>query len=298
MIDLTDKNSLITFLRSHHLFAKKSWDQHFLINKEILHKVVESAQLTEKDTVVEIGPGVGTLTYELIKNAGLVIAIEKDRNLARILKLKMFGFAKDFFVKGDQIVNCKLKIIVDNAVFAIPRLILPQNYKVVANLPYGITSPVIRLFFEKEPAPEMMVLMVQKEVAERLVAKPGDSNRGFLTLLVEMYGQAEIVQKVPASSFWPVPKVESAIIRVQRTESSDQQIKKEDQEKIIKLAKIGFAHKRQQIHNALKSLNLPQDKISKIFKKARIDGALRAEDLSLEDWRRLKKTIEFYSPSS
>jgi len=297
MIDLTDKNSLITFLRSHHLFAKKSWDQHFLINKEILHKVVESAQLTEKDTVVEIGPGVGTLTYELIKNAGLVVAIEKDRNLARILKLKMFGFAKDFFVKGDQIVNCKLKIIVDNAVFAIPRLILPQNYKVVANLPYGITSPVIRLFLEKEPAPEMMVLMVQKEVAERLVAKPGDSDRGLLTLLVEMFGQAEIVQKVPASSFWPEPKVESAIIKISKL-NPPAGGKKEDQEKIIKLAKIGFAHKRQQIHNALKSLNLPQDKISKIFKKARIDGALRAEDLSLEDWRRLKKTIEFYSPGS
>lgn len=275
MTDLTDITQLKQILKAHNLWLKKGLGQHFLIDKKVLDKIIEEAKLTKTDKVVEIGPGIGTLTTQLCQNAGEVLAIEQDRGLAEVLK-KICPFRN-------------LKIKIDNALFVIPDIFY-QNYKVVANLPYSIVSPTIRLFLTSHNKPEMMVLLVQKEVAQRLVAKPGDSARGILTVILEFFATSSIVETVPKEAFFPIPQVESAILKI----VLDKKPPKEIEEKaFIRLIKIGFGQKRRQIHNSLSSgLRLDTEKIGKILKKSEISPQLRAEDLTLEQWLEIYKNFK------
>ncbi len=269
---MNSKISEKDLLKSKGIWAKKKLGQHFLINKEIIPEIVKIAEIKQGDKVIEIGSGTGVLTEELIRAGAEVFAIEKDYKLIEILR-KKFSNTKT------------LKIIHQDALFFdISRF---KNYKVVANIPFNITSPIIRKFLTASNKPQLIVLMIQREVAERLVAEPGSSKRGLLTILVELFGQVSIEQKLSNKDFWPKPKVESAVIKIKPRES---QIK--DTEIFLKLVKMGFSSKRRQIHNSLfSSLKLEKKEILKLLEKSQIEPKLRAEDLNLEQWINLWQTI-------
>lgn len=283
-MNLTDKETLISFLKFHNLYLHKSLGQNFLVDRGVLEKILEISDLKKNDVVVEIGPGVGTLTLEIAPQVKEMLVIEKDRKIGEILQ-KTLG-------KG-HIKNVKIKI--DNALFVIPEIFYPK-YKVISNLPYNIVSPTLRLFLQKENKPEELVLMVQKEVAQRITAPPGSSSRGFLTVLVEFYTHATLVQEVSKTSFFPIPQVESAIVKIDMRQENRPIGRKAppdllssyppiDELRFFRLVKAGFSQKRRQVHNALSgSLNIPSNKITGILKESQISPQKRAEELALSDW--------------
>ncbi len=256
------------------MIPKKSLGQNFLINEKIADDIIKASNLTTDDTVLEIGPGTGILTERLVKAAGQVLAVEKDFDLVTKL-LNRYKSTKN------------IKIIHQDALWF--DLFSLSKYKVVANIPYNITSPLIRKFIENEPRPELLILMVQKEVAERICAKPGDSSRGLLTIIVEFYAEAEILFQVNKKEFYPVPQVDSAVIKI----TPKKQLLNIEPALFFKMVKAGFSSKRQQIHNSLAgTLRLTKDEVLDLLKKAQIAPTLRAEDLSLEDWERLTKVYQ------
>jgi len=247
------------------MFPKKSFGQNFLKNEGIADKIVEAADLGNEDIVIEIGPGTGILTERLVSKSKEVWAIEKDFDL--VTKLKKNISAKN------------LKLIHQDALWF--DLSLLSSYKVVANIPYNITSPLIRKFIEGDQKPELMVLMVQKEVAERICAKSGNSERGLLTLIVEFYADAEILFEVPRKEFYPAPNVDSAVIKL-KVKSEKLKV---DEKLFFQVVKAGFASKRRQIHNSLAAtLRLDKKTTEELLKKSNIDLMLRAEDLTLDQW--------------
>lgn len=258
---------------------KKFLGQNFLKNSEVAAKICAAAKIIKSETILEIGPGTGILTEELIKTGAKIFAIEKDFELISLLK-KNLGEPKN------------LKVIHQDALwFNIAQF---KSYKVVANIPYSITSPLIRKFLEDPNKPKLLVLMVQKEVAERITAKPGDSNRGLLTLMVEFYAAAAILFEVSRQEFYPVPKVDSAVIRIKPYLKSNLRgwISKVQPEIFFKVVKAGFASKRRQIHNSLAAtLQMDKNIVWEILKRSDIDPTFRAEDLSLEQWLNLYQKI-------
>ena len=255
---------------------KKFLGQNFLINEKIADQIIEAADLMKTDTVLEIGPGTGILTERLVRVAHEVLAVEKDFDLVDKLRRRMS--------------QKNLKIVHQDALWF--DLSLLPKYKVVANIPYNITSPLIRKFIENKPNPELMIIMVQFEVAERITAKPGDSSRGLLTLIVEFYAQAEILFEVSRKEFLPSPKVDSAVIKIVPKEK----LPKIEPKLFFKVVKAGFSSKRQQIHNSLAgTLRLEKDQVVKLLADTKIDPKMRAEDLTLDQWINLannyKKSI-------
>lgn len=259
---------------------KKQLGQNFLKNPEIARKMTVAAAIIQSDTIIEVGPGTGILTEELVKTGAKIFAVEKDFDLIEKLKRNV-GEPKN------------LKIVHQDALW-FDHSTIDGNYKVVANIPYNITSPLIRKFIESENKPEMMVLMVQKEVAERITAKPGDSNRGYLTLIVEFYAAAKILFEVSRNEFYPVPKVDSAVIKITTKKHHLRGDSKQVQpEFFFKIVKAGFSSKRQQIHNSLAAtLRLEKNVVLDILSKAKIEPTLRAEDLTLEQWIELYRIIK------
>lgn len=252
---------------------KKQLGQNFLKNEAVVQKIIESSEIKPTDTIIEVGPGTGILTEKLVKTGAAIFAIEKDFDLLKLLE-KNIGTPKN------------LKIVHQDALlFDLSNF---DRYKVVANIPYQITSPLIRKFIEGENKPELLVLMVQKEVAERITAKPGSSERGFLTLIVEFYADTEIVTQVPKTDFYPVPKVDSAVIKI----IIKKELPKADPDAFFKVVKAGFAAKRRQVHNSLSAtLRWPTDKTLEVLDQAGIDPKLRAEDLTLNQWLSLYEII-------
>lgn len=255
---------------------KKQLGQNFLKNTDIVKKIIDASDIKPDDTIIEVGPGTGILTEELVKTGAAVIAIEKDFELISLLK-KNVGEPKN------------LKVIHQDALWF--DLAQFKSYKVVANIPYQITSPLIRKFIEAENKPELLVLMVQKEVAERICAIPGHSERGLLTIIVEFYADAEILFEVSRQEFYPVPKVDSAVIKIKpkvHPRGVREEVKPVDEKLFFKIVKAGFASKRQQIHNSLSAtLRFDKTKTSDLLKRANIESTLRAEDLTLDQWLKL-----------
>lgn len=251
----------------------KTLGQNFLTDKNILEKIIKSADLKKTDTVLEVGPGIGTLTQELAKNAGYVIAIEKDKTMCKILQETLAEFNNVKIIHGD--------------ILKIKKLEKFKNYKVVANIPYYLTSHLIREFLEAEQQPEFMVLMVQKEVAQRICSKPPDMS--LLSVSVQFYADPKIISYVSKNCFWPSPKVDSAIIKI---------IPKfvgcpTSHKLFFKIAKAGFSHPRKQIlGNLAGALKLDKNFVETWLQKNNINPAQRAETLSIEDWQNLASTIE------
>ncbi|HLC38961.1 MAG TPA: 16S rRNA (adenine(1518)-N(6)/adenine(1519)-N(6))-dimethyltransferase RsmA [Patescibacteria group bacterium] len=269
---LTDKKVLAEILSQHHLWAQKRLGQNFLSDFEVLQKIVQTAEINHKDYVVEVGAGIGTLTDQLCQNARWVMAVEVDPNMVKILQ-ETCGHYLNLKIIQKNILGLELNRVLGKI----------AEYKVVANLPYYITQPVLRYFLENETKPESMVLMVQKEVAERLCAKPGEMS--LLSVSVQFFGQPKLIQIVKAESFFPAPKVDSAIIRINKIRERFLEV---SQPLFFTLVKAGFSERRKQIHNSLAtSLQLAPETVQKILTQAEIDPTRRAQTLSMEEWHEL-----------
>lgn len=259
-------------LNALELRPSRELGQNFLVDPGALDAIVAAAQLSPADTVIEVGPGLGVLTWELVQRAGRVIAIELDKRLAARLPAEFRHAANLQVVQGD-VMRVDLRELVGD-----------QPYKVVANLPYQITSAIIRHFLEALPAPDVLVIMVQWEVAERIVARPPDMS--VLAHSVQLYAAAEIVTRVPASSFVPPPKVDSAVLRLRRRP----QPIFDDPNALLRTIKAGFLQARKKLSNALPGglasmgIRLPKDAVLSVLQSAGIDPARRAETLTTEEW--------------
>ena len=250
---------------------KKSLGQHWLKDPEILADIAEAAELTGDDVVWEIGPGLGTLTSRLLARANSVTAVEFDADLARKLPGQFPG--KKITVVNQDILQFDLNQ-------------LPKNYKVVANVPYYITSKIVEKLMTAENKPSIAVLLVQKEVAERIAADPG--NMSVLSVSVQIFAEAELDIEVPRQFFTPPPKVDSQVV-ILRTRDNPL-ITSEDQRDFFRIIKAGFSAKRKKLRSSLSGgLGIDKSVAEELLKNAGISPDARAEDLSIDDWRRLLK---------
>lgn len=258
----------------YFMTPKKSLGQHFLTNTGIVASIAEAGLVSADDTVLEIGPGKGILTAELLKIGATVIAVEKDKELLPFLEEKF----------KNEIVKKQLVIINEDILDFSPETynLQPETYKLVANIPYYITGAIIRKFLTEKHQPKKMVLLVQKEVAERIVAKTGKES--LLSISVKVYGRPKYIKTIKAGSFTPPPKVDSAILLIDNISRGFFDIISE--ERFFEILHAGFAHKRKQLFGNLKAVF--DEKI--LREKMATCGILenvRAESLSVEDWRRL-----------
>lgn len=251
--------------------AKKSLGQNFLNSKAVARDIVRAAELALGDTVLEIGPGKGFLTAELLTSGARVIAVEKDDRMTPLLEER---FADKMKEGSLVLVHADIETF-DLATYKLKA----GNYKIVANIPYYLTGYIVRAFLEADQKPERMILMLQKEVAERIVAR--DKKESILSLSVKAYGTPRIIKKVPARYFTPAPKVDSAVLAIENI--SGKHFKdRASEERFFEIVKAGFAHKRKQVAGNLKELL--GDKTETFFAQAGIAANARAEDVALEQW--------------
>jgi 16S rRNA (adenine1518-N6/adenine1519-N6)-dimethyltransferase len=264
-------------LRRFGLRPRKGLGQHFLIDDGVLRRIVSAAELSPQDAVVEVGPGLGMLTQELARAAAQVIAIELDSRLARVLEQILAPLSNVRIINADV-------LSLEPATLMAEYFPHSSQYKVVANLPYYITSPVLRHFLGAAHRPGLMVVMVQKEVAQAIVASGGRAS--LLSLQVQFYGRPRIEDYVPARSFYPVPKVDSAILRIDPYEELPVAVP--DEEDFFRVVMAGFAAPRKQLRNSLaQGLGLPPAEVAGLLEKVGIDSRRRPETLSLGEWPRV-----------
>jgi len=279
---LTSKKVIKNLLKRYRTFPSKGLGQNFLIDKRVIKKIIKGAQLQAKDIVLEIGPGIGTLTQEIAEKTKLVIAIEKDPKMVRILEeiLKMEKY-RNVKIIQDDILKINLKSYNLNL----------KSYRVVANLPFYLTAPLIRKFLETEFPPELMVLVVQKEVAQRICARPPKMN--LLAVSVQFYAKAEIISYISKKSFWPSPKVDSAIIKIIPTKRGKVIRGSGKVDLFFRIVKAGFSQPRKQLANNLsKKLELNKEEIKSWLLKNNIQPNRRAETLTIKDWLNLTKSFK------
>lgn len=270
-------------LAAHGLRPHKSLGQHFLVDPAHLERIAGAAGLERDDLVLEIGPGLGALTEYLLARAGRVVAVELDAGFVKLLR-ERFAAAPNLHLIHADILTVDIPALL--APFAPPGG--PLRYKVVANLPYVITSAALRHILESAPPPELLVVLVQREVAQRITARPGDLS--LLAVSVQFYGEPEIVAKVPAGAFYPIPSVDSAILRV--TPHAKRALPVDDPDAFFAVVRAGFGQKRKQLKNALTAgLSLPTERVEAALRAAGIDPRRRAETLSLEEWARLTEEL-------
>jgi len=278
-------------LQKYHLRPNKRLGQNFLISQRALQKIIQTAKLSKKDTVLEIGPGLGVLTHALAKRAKKVIAVEKDKRIVEILRDELGNYKNVEIIHGDILKLFRSK---RHALFATSLLkkgcskkgVPLDGYKIVANIPYYLTSFLIRLFLESKNPPQEMVLLVQKEVAQRICAKPPKMN--LLAISVQFYGQPKIISYVSKKSFWPQPKVDSAIIKIGKI----QKPKNINIKSFFQVVKAGFSSPRKQLANNLsQKLNLPREEIKEALAQCGLQRQARAANLSINDWINLSRLL-------
>jgi 16S rRNA (adenine1518-N6/adenine1519-N6)-dimethyltransferase len=268
-------------LRQFGLRARKGLGQHFLVDGEVLQVITSAADLTPADLIVEVGPGLGILTRELARQVGWVIAIELDNKLAALLRQTLASF-KNVTIINDDVLKIE------------PGDLLKEQkagflYKVVANLPYYITSPVLRHFLEAPAKPQMMIVMVQKEVAEAIAAEPGGMS--LLSVSVQFYGEPKIISYVPARCFYPAPDVDSAILRIDLYHQPAVAVT--DEGGFFELVRAGFAAPRKQMVNSLaQGLGIAKAEVLSLLESAEVASERRAQTLTLEEWARLWRVFE------
>lgn len=270
-------------LEQYDISPKKSLGQNFLHDPNTLEKIVESADLMPEDTVLEIGPGTGALTEVLARTVARVVAVELDQRLEPILRERLEPLGN---------VEVVFRDILETDVAG---LVGPGPYVVVANVPYYITSAIIRHLLEVEHRPERLVLTVQYEVADRLVAKPGDMS--LLAVSAQYYGRPKIVTRLKPGVFWPRPDVDSAVVRLDVYDRPP--VDAPDDETFFRVARAGFSQKRKQLKNALAdTLRLSAEATAEWTQAAGIDPRRRAETLTLDEWAALARayTARFTAP--
>lgn len=260
---LTDPQTIRSLLKKYGLWAKKRFGQNFLVDENVLQTIVETANIDSEMTVLEIGPGLGVLTRELLPRAQKVIAIEIDRDIIPVLRETTHFYRDKFELRNEHFLDS----------------ILPETpYQVVSNIPYHLTSPILRkLLVETDHRPLSLTLLVQKEVAEQIC---NEKKSSLLSLFVAAFGKASLITRVPPSSFFPPPKVDSAILRIDVFETPC--ITKLPIQKVFSTAKQGFHQKRKKLKNLF-----PE----RLLRESNIDPNARAETLSLFDWERLTEQI-------
>ncbi|MGH2457974.1 MAG: 16S rRNA (adenine(1518)-N(6)/adenine(1519)-N(6))-dimethyltransferase RsmA [Chloroflexota bacterium] len=269
-------SAIRTLLRELGLRPQKGFGQNFLLNEHALAKVVEAGDVGPDDVVLEIGPGLGHLTRHLAAKAARVVAIEIDRGLAKVLRQTFQLTPNVEIVEGDALKVEPVGLVGDHP------------YKVIANLPYYITSPALRHFLEAGRRPVLMVVMVQREVAYRILAPPGDLN--LLAISVKVYGKPRLVTRVPSSAFYPRPRVDSIVLRIDVLDRPDLDV---PADKFFKVVAAGFAMPRKQLHNALaQRLWMPSGSAPEIVRAVGIDPSRRAQTLSVAEWNALTGEME------
>jgi 16S rRNA (adenine1518-N6/adenine1519-N6)-dimethyltransferase len=275
-------------LQQYQMHARKGLGQNFLVNSAILEKITTAAALTPSDLVIEVGPGLGVLTRRLLEKAGHVIAIEVDPRMIAVLRNNL-GQARNLsLIERDILETDPLDLINQESGRFSAAIPAPFQYKVVANLPYYITQPIIRRFCEAKLKPLCMVVMLQKEVAKNIVAAPGEMS--ILAVSVQFYGKPRIVGIVPAGNFYPVPKVDSAILRIDMYPQPAVAVT--SQENFFRTVRAGFCAARKQVANSLsQGLAIPKPEVLSLMQIAAVEPQKRAETLTLEEWARLEKVF-------
>ncbi len=252
---------------------KKSLGQHWLKDRDVLADIADEAHISPEDTVLEIGPGLGTLTSELLRRAKKVVAVELDGDLARKLPGQFPGTALE--VVNQDILTFDLRT-------------LPENYVVVANVPYYITSKIVQLLTTATNKPRAIVLLIQKEVAERMAAEPGDMS--ILAVSSQVYAKVRLGSVVPAEYFTPPPKVDSQVVILEMRESP--LVSAENEKHFFRVVKAGFSAKRKKLRSSISSgLHIAKPEAEALLLKAGISPEQRAEDLSIDDWLRLSAIV-------
>lgn len=284
MATLGNAKNTIEILQKHHFNFQKKFGQNFLIDGNILGKIVDAAQITGDDCVLEIGPGIGTMTQYLAERAKSVIAVEIDKNLIPILQETLSPYDNVKVINNDV-----LKVDID-------RIIREENdgepIKVVANLPYYITTPIIMALFENHIALQSMTIMVQKEVADRMQAMPGTKDYGALSLAVRFYAKPEIIMKVPASCFMPRPNVDSAVIRLTGYEKP--LVEAVDESWLFAVIRASFNQRRKTLLNGLSNagnLGVSKEKIAEAIAQMGLPLTVRGETLTLEQFTELSNCL-------
>lgn len=248
----------------------KKLGQNFLIKRGIVDEIVHAAELTPGEPVLEVGPGIGTLTQGLAQSGADVTAIELDRRLLEVLDITLASYDNVRIIHGDVL---KLDV---------PSIMNHKPFKVVANLPYYITTPIIMSLLESKLPIERLVVMVQKEVALRMVAKPGTKDYGALSVAVQYYTEPDIVLDVPPKSFLPAPAVTSSVIRCVLRDKPPVDVI--DEKLFFRVVKAGFAQRRKTFANTMKTTGLSKDRIEELLAKANIDGQRRGETFTLQEF--------------
>ncbi len=268
---------IFPLIQKYHVQPKKSLGQNFLVDPNGLIKVLQAAQLTPDDTVLEIGAGLGSLTYLLAQQVKYVVAVELDKRLIPPLTQVLAGFDNITIKQGDM-----LKLSPD-------ALLGAAHYVVVANIPYYITSALIRHLLEADHKPTRMVLTIQQEVAERILAR--DGKMSLLALSVQVYGKPELKARIPAGCFYPPPEVDSAVLSIELYE--EPLFPSESLDLFFKLAHAGFAQKRKTLRNTLATgMNESPAWAEKLLTAAGIDPQRRAETLSMQEWKQLVEAYQ------
>lgn len=272
-------------MKKYGITANKKLGQNFLIDDNAVDEIIEASKISKEDLVIEIGPGLGTLTKPLLEKAGKVICVELDCRMLKILEDR-FKLYNNFELINNDVLKVDLKkLISENKNETI------KNTKVVANLPYYITTPIIMKLLEERLDIESITVMVQKEVADRLVAKPGEENTGAITYAINYYTKPLRVYEVDKSSFIPAPEVNSTVIKLEVLKTPSVQV--ENEELMFKVIKAAFMQKRKTLLNGLSNSNLfgNKEKIEKMLIELDIDPKIRGEKLTLEEYARIAKYL-------
>ena len=266
-------------MKKYKIKANKSLGQNFLINQEVVENIVECSQITKQDLVIEIGPGLGTLTKELLEKAGKVICIELDEKMVKIIKDR-FSLYKNFEVIQEDVLKVDLKRLIEKE----KEEGTIEHVKVVANLPYYITTPIIMKLLEEKLQLDSIIVMIQKEVAKRLVAIPGKKETGAITYTVNYYAEGEEILEVPNTAFIPEPEVTSEVIKLKIRKEKPVQVK--DEKLMFEIIKKAFIQRRKTLINALTNNKVFKDKEEgkKILNELNLAENVRPEKLTLQDF--------------
>lgn len=275
-------------MNKYHIKANKSLGQNFLISQEVVQAIVESSQITKEDLVIEIGPGLGTLTKYLLEKAYKVVCIELDKKMIKILEDR-FSFYKNFELLNQDVLKVDLKALIEKE----KQKGKIKNVKIVANLPYYITTPIIMKLLEEELALESITVMIQKEVADRLIAIPGNKETGAITYSVYYYAYAQGILEVPNDSFIPEPEVTSKVIKLNIRKETP--VKVGQKEVMFRIIKCAFMQRRKTLLNALvnTSVFLNKEQGMQILEKLGIEPNIRPEKLTLEDYAQMTDLLFF-----
>ncbi len=286
MSNLGNPRVIQQLMKEHHISARKKYGQNFLIDANILRQIVEAAEIQKEDLVLEIGPGLGALTEQLLKAAGKVIAVEVDQVLIPILQENLKDYT-NLVLLNDDILKVDLDDLLQKEGDG-------RKAKVVANLPYYITTPIVAELLEKQNNLESITVMVQKEVAQRMQEGPGSKAYGALSLLVQYYAKAELMMTVSSSCFIPKPDVDSAVIRLKIYEPEDRPVQTMHEKEMFELIRAAFNQRRKTLLNAVgnaANLSYSKEQIREALSKMGKEETIRGEALTLQEFAELTKLL-------